>query len=234
MLVRDKLLLPAATYASRLRCRLLLGGILATVMLVGCQKRDAITRYTVRKPPPIEPLARINPHRPAVANGEQPTGEPTDRTLGAIVPLVPQGWFFKLTGPKDAVAAHEEVFTAFLKSVRFAPDGKPHWTLPAGWQERPGNQIRYATLVIPGGDKPLEVTVTALPNSGTDDEDYLLVNVNRWRGQMRLPPIAKEQLAGESSEIKLDGATATLVNIVGHAADTMGRPPFFSGARDGN
>lgn len=235
MLFRNRLLPPAETRARRLRGQLVQVAVLASVVLLGCQKRDEIRRYTVEKPPPIEPLARLNPHRAGAGQDEQPTGEPTDRTLGAIVPLAAQGWFFKLTGPTDAVAAEEEDFTTFLKSVRFASDGKPTWTLPEGWQQQPGNQIRYATLVISGDGEPLEVSVTALPNAGDDDENYVLMNVNRWRGQLRLPPIAKEQLGGESTEIKLNGATATLVNLVGHAApNTMGRPPFVSGARDGN
>jgi hypothetical protein len=230
---RHQQLLPTLRHAGRAG-RLALLSLLALVIVAGCQKHDGIARYTVNKPPPIKPLERPNPHQLAAAADEQPTGAPTDRTLGAIVPLNPQGWFFKLTGPVDAVGAHEEDFTALVKSVRFSADGKPAWTLPKGWQERPGNQIRYATLLIPGEGKPLEVSITALPNAGTDDKNYLLVNVNRWRRQLRLPPIDGEQLAGESTQIKLDGATATLVNLVGHAADTAGRPPFFSGARDGN
>jgi hypothetical protein len=122
-----------------------------------------------------------------------------------------------------------------LNSVRFSSEGKPQWTLPEGWQEQPGSQLRFATLVIPAEPKPLEVSVTVLPNSGEDDEAYVLLNVNRWRGQLRLPPTTKEQLAGESTQVPLDGATATVVNLLGTAApDGMGRPPFMSGARDGN
>jgi hypothetical protein len=235
MSLRDTLLLSAETRGGGPFGRLALVALLALVMVTGCNRREEIKRYTVAKPPPLEPMARLPANHPDVTTDAAPTGEPTDRTLGAIVPLPAQGWFFKLTGPKDSVAAHEDQFTAFLKSVRFASDGKPSWTLPEGWHEQPGNQIRYATLTIPGEGKPLEVSVTALPNSGGDDANYVLVNVNRWRGQLRLPPIASEQLPGESTQIALDGATATLVNLVGHAApNTMGRPPFVSGAPNGN
>jgi hypothetical protein len=225
MLFRDKL------RSGRLTMLL----VLSLAVVVGCQKREEITRYTVAKPLPLAPLANNSPHAAGAIPDQPPSGEPTDRTLAAIVPLVPQGWFFKLTGPTRAIATHEEAFTNFLKSVRFPSDGNPTWTLPEGWQQQAGNQIRYATLLIPADGKPLELSVTALPNSGGDDDEYVLVNVNRWRGQLRLPPIEKEQLSGESTKIALDGATATLVNLVGHAApNTMGRPPFVSGAPDGN
>jgi hypothetical protein len=209
--------------------------VLSLAVVFGCQRREEITRYTVAKPLPLEPVATKNPHAGGAMADEPPSGAPTDRTLAAIVPLEPQGWFFKLTGPTDAVAAQEEVFTTFLKTVGFPPGGNPTWTLPEGWTQQPGNQIRYATLLIPAEGKPLELSVTALPNSGGDVEAYVLVNVNRWRGQLRLPPVGQEQLSGESTKVELDGATATVVNLVGHAApNTMGRPPFVSGAPDGN
>ena len=113
-------------------------------------------------------------------------------------------------------------------------------TLPAGWEARPGNQIRFATLVIPAAGKPLELTVVNLPNSGEDNVKYVLDNVNRWRGQLRLAPITGEQLSAESSTLDLNGSPATLVNLAGHAAPGgMGGPfssgaPFSSGVPNGN
>jgi hypothetical protein len=205
------------------------------VALAGCQKTEQIARYTVEKPPPIIATAAPQSTRGDDLPAVDPNAEPTDRTLAAIVPLDDKGWFFKLTGPKDAVAASGESFGAFLNSVRFNDQGKPTWTLPDGWKEQPGSQIRFATLVIPSETKPLELSVTALPKSAGDDKQYVLVNVNRWRGQLRLPPVAIEQLAAESVEVPLGSATATVVNLLGTAtADSMGRPPFMSGARDGN
>ncbi len=175
-----------------------------------------------------------DPHQ-GLSPAAPPTGEPTDRTLGAIVPLEPRGWFFKLTGPAAAVAAQREMFETFLKTVKFDDDGQPTWTLPEGWQQRPGNSIRYATLVLPGGEKPLEVSVTALPNADGDPAGYVLANVNRWRNQLRMPPVDAAALASESTEIKLGAATATFVDLAGHAAPGgMGGAPIFSGANDGN
>jgi hypothetical protein len=217
-------------------------GLLA--LLSGCGDRPPITSYTVNKPVPLKPLP--NPHDaglpmtlPSQAGADAsaeapPSGEPTDRTLAAILPITPQGWFFKLTGPIAAVAAQEKAFTDFLKTVKFSGD-KPEWTLPDGWQAQPGNQFRYATLVIPSEGKPLELTVSALPNSGDDNQQYLLVNINRWRGQLKLPPITAEQLPAESTTVDIGGTPATVVNLAGHAAPGgMGRPPFFPGATNGN
>jgi hypothetical protein len=198
----------------------------------GCEQRESVTRYTVDKPPALAPLKTSDPH--AGLAGPTEPGEAKDRTLGAIVPNADEGWFFKLTGPKDAVAAQTDAFHAFLKSVRFNEQGKPQWTLADGWQERPGSDIRYATLILPGAGKPLELTVTALRRSG-DDAAYALVNINRWRGQLQLPPISADRLADESTQVTLAGATATVVDLVGTASSAgMGRPPFMSRTRDGN
>jgi hypothetical protein len=197
---------------------------------LGCQRQEQIERYTVRKPLPIEPPAGA-----AASAASEPVGEPKDRTLAAIVPHGDQGWFFKLTGPKDAVAAQTEAFTALVKSVRFSSEDKPEWTLPAGWEQRAGTDIRYATLLIPNSAAPLELSVTALPRPAGDEESYALVNINRWRGQLRLPPITREQLGKETTTFKLDGTSATMVDLVGTATGGMtGRPPFFPGAGDGN
>lgn len=203
-------------------------------LAAGCEDRPEITSYTVEKSAPLE--ERPNPHDAGLpmtppAAEPAPTGEPTDRTLAAIVPKTPQGWFFKITGPAEAVAAQEESFTTFLKMVRFV-EGKPSWTLPDGWTEQPGNAFRYATIVIPGEGKSLELSVSALPNSGDDDVNYILANVNRWRGQLKLPPITATDLPQETKTLEVDGTSATLVNLAGHGGAMQ--PPFFSGATDGN
>ena len=192
---------------------LALGGV--ALFVAGCEKPEGVAHYTVAKPVPLDPLpAKADPHAGLnLPPKAKPTGEPTDRMLGAIVPHGDQVWFFKLLGPKDPVAAQTEAFTALLKSIQFSAEGKPAWTLPSGWQERSGPPPRFATLSIPSEGKPLETTVSVLPNSSD-----ALSNVNRWRGQLSLPPITAEQLADESTQVELADGKATFVNLLGHAA----------------
>lgn len=210
---------------------------IAALTIVGCSDKPQITSYTVKKP---EPLAAMpNPHDqglPKTLPGQDappPTGEPTDRTLAVIVPTTPQGWFFKLTGPTAPVAGLETKFNEFLATVKFE-GGQPTWTLPEGWQQQPGNAFRFATIVISGEPKPLELTVSGLPNAGSDNVAYVLQNVNRWRGQLRLPPIAADSLATETKTVDVGGTASTLVNLAGHAAPGGMQPPFASGAPNGN
>ncbi|MCG3177794.1 MAG: hypothetical protein BIFFINMI_00114 [Phycisphaerae bacterium] len=82
------------------------------------------------------------------------------------------------------------------------------WTLPPGWKADPQPKApRYATLLAPAGSGTMDVGVF---NLGGD----LLSNVNRWRDQLHLPPIAEADLATATTSLKTDaGETATLVEI---------------------
>lgn len=78
-----------------------------------------------------------------------------------------------------------------------APRGV-RWTPPAGWTETRGGGMRLATLTPPVKDGKAEVTVVALPG----DVGGELANVNRWRGQIALPPVVASQLAEGRSSVR--------------------------------
>ncbi|HVX11819.1 MAG TPA: hypothetical protein VHC22_11610 [Pirellulales bacterium] len=183
------------------------------VCTVGCSRQDEIRHYTVPKQAEVDRLA---------GGSDEPAGP--KRMLAAIVLRPSQAWFFKLLGPETIVDTRSDEFNNFLKSLHFESDGAPQWSLPAGWTERPGDQMRYATLSIDG--TPLEVTVTTLSRGDSDDAEYVLNNVNRWRGQLGLASLAPNELAGETKQVELNGAPATLVDLVGVAQAGSMSPPF--------
>jgi hypothetical protein len=192
------------------------------VSLVGCGPRDEIEAYNVPK------------EAPPVVRAAAPPGAPTtpamaaDRMLAGALPEGDRAWFFKVTGPVVEIDAQAAKIEEFLTTIRPAA-GKPHpdWKLPAGWQELPASQMRAATLLIPAGAKPLELSVTVLPWAG--GEQAMLGNVNRWRGQMQLPPTDLAGLAESTREIKAGDATLTLVDLRGKMSGGM-MPPFAGGA----
>jgi len=159
--------------------------------------------------------------------------------LGAIVPHEELLWFFKLSGSKDAVAKQAPAFESFVQSVHFAKNAAPAWELPPGWHEQPGNQMRYATIQITSepaspDDPPLELSVSKLGRPPGASSEYLLPNINRWRGQLSLPPIEAEDLPKETRTLKLVEGTATLVDLLGTAGqNSMGPAPFFPGGGNG-
>ena len=196
-------------------------------LLAGCERADQIRRYTVAKP---SQSSDTSAPRSDVSDG-------SDRIIGAIVPREGRSWFFKIAGDDEPVADQMEEFLQFLGSVQFAegPEGEPSWTLPEGWGERPGSGMRHATIVIEGTDPPLELSVIQLEHAGTDYDGYVLENVNRWRGQLGLAPVGRDELFDSSRteevlKVPVQDTEATLVNLVGQLdSSPMGRAPFARG-----
>jgi hypothetical protein len=203
---RRTMLLPRFTTVSGC-CWYLLG----MSLLLGCGESESITRYEAPKPVKVE--------------------APSTRTLGAIVPLGDQAWFFKLTGLSVQVATATDSFREFMETVKFNAIGNPEWPLPEGWRERPGDSIRYRTVLLSTDVNPLEISITRLPLPEGDLDDYLLSNINRWRDQLSLGPLVKEELSRHMETASLDGELPLyLVDFEGQGMGRMtGMPPMASG-----
>jgi hypothetical protein len=72
-----------------------------------------------------------------------------------------------------------------------SPSHEIRWQTPKGWKEIAENGMRVASFELPQKDGKAEVSVISLPG----DVGGMLANVNRWRGQIALPPLSEEQLA---------------------------------------
>ena len=70
------------------------------------------------------------------------------------------------------------------------PPGGLRWTLPSGWIETAGGAMRYASFKVPVNGT-VDASVVVLPGPAGGE----LANVNRWRGQIGLPPIDDAALA---------------------------------------
>ncbi len=167
------------------------------------------------------------------------------RMLGAMVPHAGATWFFKLTGPDAVVAQARGAYFDFLQTIRpaaatppvavAAPDMASSpviqasgpgliWTAPPHWQAKPATSMRKATYAMTGPDGASgEIAVTAFPG----DVGGELANVNRWRGQLQLPPIAAADLPTAVTRITVNGLPVTLVDLTGGLA---GAPVRLLGA----
>jgi len=96
-----------------------------------------------------------------------------------------------------------------------APDNsglpKLKYTLPAGWKEKAPTQLRVASFEISENSKTADVSV--IPLSGMAGGD--LANVNRWRGQVGLQPLADTELQKLTEKIEAAGQPTDLYDVVG-------------------
>lgn len=98
-----------------------------------------------------------------------------------------------------------------------APDnsGRPslQYTLPAGWEKKAPTQMRVASFGISQDGKQADVSVIPLAGmAGTDP-----ANVNRWRGQAGLEPLAEGDLARLAEKVTVGEQPADLYDLAGTA-----------------
>lgn len=142
--------------------------------------------------------------------------------FAAVLPLGSETWYFKLTGPSAMLREKGgEVFMAFLADVRIAgeeeaapapPDSpappkvpKIQVVAPEGWEESQGSAMRVASFAVKGeGGEAADVSVIPLPG----ESGSVLENVNRWRGQVQLPPLASAD--DPAIGVAMDGAAGKL------------------------
>jgi hypothetical protein len=207
-------------------CSLTLLAGLCLVSAIGCDRSERISHYRI---PKDQALAASN--GPG-ASEAAPSQAADFRMLAAMIPRGEQAWFFRLLGPADLVAAQTDNFRALVKSVHFVSDAAPEWTLPEGWQQKPASGMRYATIEVAAPDTKsstaaLDLSVTLLPRAEPDLDAYTLSNLNRWRGQLGLSPVALAQLRESVTSVETVDGMATLVDLVGHKPqDGMSRAPF--------
>jgi hypothetical protein len=160
--------------------------------VAGCQEQESIRHYVAPKESMPEPAGA--------------------RMLAVMVPRDKDVWFFKFDGPKRTISEHEAEFDALIRSVRFQDKGESPitWKTPEGWRQVRADGFRYATLYFgPKGDG-VKITVTKLGPEASDVRQ----NVDRWRGQLALPPLTDEEFQKMRDNIEVDGIKATRVDLV--------------------
>ena len=160
----------------------------------------------------------------------------TARTIVALVRRNGATWFFKMIGDIGTVTDGKPAFMEFLKSIRFtgssnlaaaaaaaaaatattttaaAESSSPQWSVPSNWVEKaPGAMLFKSFTIADNTGATAAATVSFLSGEGGG----ALANVNRWRGQMGLSPVAEDQFDGVADQLETAGGKATLVDFEG-------------------
>jgi len=85
--------------------------------------------------------------------------------------------------------------------------------------------MRRATYLVKGADgQTAEVVVSVFPG----DVGGLMANINRWRAQIGMGPIAPDEIAGVTSDMDVNGTKATVVDLKADVVPTgKTQPPHM-------
>ena len=89
------------------------------------------------------------------------------------------------------------------------------WTAPASWHAKQTSAMRKGSYTVPGNGGEADLSITAFPG----DVGGELANVNRWRGQVQLPPIDEGDLTTAVQRFESNGLKFGLVDAVGAGAN---------------
>ena len=155
---------------------LLCAGLLVAVTFVGCEQGTPTSPQS--STPPSAGAAPAT--APANDAAESATQAPSTEAAST-----------------QAASTQAQAAEPAAGSGQDAPAGKRvsvegvSFELPAGWSQGPARQMRLATLT----DGTAEIVVSKFPAKDGVPVGGLLANVNRFRGQAQLPPLASDAAA---------------------------------------
>lgn len=99
------------------------------------------------------------------------------------------------------------------------------WTAPATWTAKPASAMRKGSYTVKadGIAGEADLSITAFPGDVGGD----LANLNRWRGQVELPPVAQAQFESSIQRVEHDGLRIIIADISG---TSKGAPTRILGA----
>jgi hypothetical protein len=125
--------------------------------------------------------------------------------------------------PKKGITVAMENGSSGLPMAPVADPAK--WVKPEGWSEQPLSEMRLGSFKVDGSNAAsADVSVTAFPG----DAGGLAPNINRWRGQLQLPPLDEDQLQQTIQRIEVEGVQTYLVDI--QSPENAAKPSRILGA----
>ena len=91
------------------------------------------------------------------------------------------------------------------------------WEIPQGWKQVPPSSMRYASFSAGAGENKIDISIVMFPGEGGSD----IENVNRWRGQIGLPPMSEAAVTSQITTLKAGDATFAMVDLAGTNARTL-------------
>ncbi len=176
---------------------------------IGCDSTEPVIVYEV--PTEVPPQLRAG----------------KERMLAAMIPKGDQVWFFKVTGPEEAIGTIESTYRQFVESIEIKAGTPDLQNLPDGWRRGGSKPMRFASIDVETPNKQLDISVSQLGRP-EDWDDFVVRNVNRWRGQLELQPSTEKWAGGAAVEIAAGDATSVWVDLLGEPSSAGSMSPPFA------
>lgn len=166
-----------------------------------------------------ERILGVIQHRDDMAWFFKMTGDANlvEQQKSAFIALLKSVKFAAASAPAELPPAHPPMggmdmgMGAPAAAAPLSSEGKPHWQVPAGWQEVSGGQFLVAKFTIAGPTGAAAVNIS----SSTGEGGGLNGNINRWRGQLGLPQWSDADVDKSVTTVDVSGGKASLVDMSG-------------------
>ncbi len=101
------------------------------------------------------------------------------------------------------------------------PPAAPKWTAPASWQRQAASGMRLASFSATDASGTADISVVNFGGTGGDE----LANVNRWRGQLKLDPIAADALPTQVQKLSTPSGDYSVADMTA-GQGSEGKPPM--------
>jgi len=91
------------------------------------------------------------------------------------------------------------------------------WTAPSTWSAKPAGSMRKGSYAVKGDGGEADMAITAFPGDVGGD----LANLNRWRGQIGLPPVDQKEFDRTTVHMDRNGLHMNVVDIAGTGANAQ-------------
>ena len=109
-----------------------------------------------------------------------------------------------------------QVLPGMQEAANSAPELS--YKVPEGWQELEPSGIRKGNFKISSNSETAEVTILTFPG----DVGGTLANINRWRGQIGLSPVASEDIGEFSESCEIARHKGLYVRLKGETQSVLG------------
>lgn len=109
-----------------------------------------------------------------------------------------------------ALAANPNDMTTGAADLPPPPEGGDlSWQAPTQWPAKALTSMRKGSHTVPGAGGDADLSIVVLPGAAGG----VLDNVNRWRGQVQLKPLAASDLPAESQTVMAGGLSIVVVDL---------------------